>query len=61
MLNVKQESCEYQLFGSLGLTRPGNRTQVYQLSLSTNMGVGSGGQGGPWSPLNFQTWYKYCR
>jgi len=25
------------------------------------MGVGSGGQEGPWSPLDFHTWYKYSR
>jgi len=25
MLNVKQGSCEYQLFKSFGLTRPGNK------------------------------------
>jgi len=31
MLNVKQGSCEYQLLKSFGLTRPGNRTQVYRL------------------------------
>jgi len=31
MLNVKQESCGYQLLKSFGLTRPGNRTQVYRL------------------------------
>jgi len=31
MLNVKQKSCEYQLLKSFGLTRPENRTQVYQL------------------------------
>jgi len=31
MLNVKQRSCEYQLLKSFGLTRPGNRTRVYQL------------------------------
>jgi len=31
MLNVKQESCEYQLLKSFGLTRPGNRTLAYQL------------------------------
>jgi len=30
MLNVKQGSCEYQLF-SLGLTRRGDRTHVYRL------------------------------
>jgi len=30
-LNVKQENCEYQLLQSFGLTRPGNRTQVYRL------------------------------
>jgi len=32
MLNVKQKSCEYQLLKSFGLTRPGNRIQVYRLS-----------------------------
>jgi len=31
MLNVKPGSCEYQLFKSFGLTRPGNRTQVCQV------------------------------
>jgi len=31
MLNVKQESCEYQLLKSSGVTRPGNRTEVYRL------------------------------
>jgi len=31
MLNVKQESCEYQLFKSFDLTRPGNRIQVCRL------------------------------
>jgi len=31
MLNVKQGSCEYQDFQSFGLTRQGNRTQVYQI------------------------------
>jgi len=31
MLNVKQGSCEYQLLKLFGLTRPGNRTQVYRL------------------------------
>jgi len=31
MLNVKQESCEYQLLKSFGLTRPRNRIQVYRL------------------------------
>jgi len=25
------------------------------------MGVGSGGQGGPRAPLDFQTWHKYSR
>jgi len=25
------------------------------------MGVCSGGQGGPWPTLDFQTWYKYSR
>jgi len=29
MLNVKQESCEYQLLKSFGLTQQGNRTIVY--------------------------------
>jgi len=29
MLNVNQESCEYQLFKSCRPTRRGNRTQVY--------------------------------
>jgi len=28
MLNIKQESCEYQLLNYFGLTRPENRTQV---------------------------------
>jgi len=27
MLNVKEESCEYQLLKSFGLIRPGNRTR----------------------------------
>jgi len=31
MLNVKLESCEYQLFKSFGLTRRVNPTQVYRL------------------------------
>jgi len=31
LLNVMQESCEFQLLKSFGLTRPGNRTQVYRL------------------------------
>jgi len=31
MLNVKPESCEYQLLKSFSLTQPGNRTLVYRL------------------------------
>jgi len=31
MLNIKQESCEYQLLKSFGLTRPVNPTLVYRL------------------------------
>jgi len=31
MLNVEQGCYEYQLFKSFGLTRRGNRTQVYRL------------------------------
>jgi len=31
MLNVKQESYEYQLLKSFGLTRSGDRTLVYRL------------------------------
>jgi len=31
MLNVKKGSCKYQLLKSFGLTRPGNRTQVFRL------------------------------
>jgi len=29
MLNVKQESCKFQLLKFFGLTRPENQTQVY--------------------------------
>jgi len=32
MLNIKHRSCECQLLKSFGLTRPGNRTQVYRLN-----------------------------
>jgi len=28
---------------------------------ATGMGVGSGGAGGPWSHLDFHTWYRYSR
>jgi len=31
MLNAKQGSRKYQRLESFGLTRPGNRTQVYRL------------------------------
>jgi len=30
--NEHQASCEYQILKFFGLTRPGNRTQVYRLS-----------------------------
>jgi len=42
MLNVKQESCEYQLLKYFSLTQPENRTQVYRLVVK-DTGVSSSG------------------
>jgi len=34
MLNVKQESSEYQLLKSFDRTRPGNRTRNYRVPIN---------------------------
>jgi len=41
MLNVKQESCEYQLLKSFGLTRLGNQTDYKANALTTRPRAGS--------------------